>query len=31
MYVAKGIGIVQADINDGTDTSTAKIIDYSIK
>ena len=31
MYIAKGIGIVQADINDGTDTSTAKIIDYSVK
>jgi len=31
MYVAKGIGIVQAEINDGTDISTAKIIDYSVK
>jgi len=31
MYVAKGIGIVQADINDGTDITTAKMIDYNIK
>jgi hypothetical protein len=31
MYVAKGIGIVQADINDGTDVSTSKMIDYNVK
>jgi len=31
MYIAKGIGIVQADVNDSGDVTTAKIIDYSIK
>jgi len=31
IYVAKGIGIIQFDTNDGTDTSSNKIIDYTIK
>lgn len=30
-YIAKGIGLIQFDTNDGTDTSSNQLIDYTIK